>query len=111
MLRDVTLSAALAGFLAAIVGFGSSFAIVVKGLLAAGATPAEASSGLMALSVAMGLGAIGLSAISRQPISLAWSTPGAALLASGSAAPGGFAGAVGAFLICAADCRRPVEAA
>jgi benzoate membrane transport protein len=101
MLRDLTPQAAIAGLLAAIVGFGSSFAIVVKGLLSAGASPAEAASGLMALSIAMGLCAILLSALTRLPVSIAWSTPGAALLASGAAGPGGFAGAVGAFLVCA----------
>ncbi|MGL4729627.1 MAG: benzoate/H(+) symporter BenE family transporter [Bosea sp. (in: a-proteobacteria)] len=101
MLRDLSWQAAIAGLLSAIVGFGSSFAIVVKGLTAAGASPAETSSGLMALSVAMGLCAILLSAMTRLPVSIAWSTPGAALLASGASAPGGFAGAVGAFLVCA----------
>jgi benzoate membrane transport protein len=114
MLRDFTMPAALAGLLAAIVGFGSSFAIVVKGLMAVGASPAEASSGLMALSIAMGLCAILLSAWTRLPVSIAWSTPGAALLASGAAAPGGFAGAVGAFIICAglillASVWKPLE--
>ncbi|WP_420410752.1 benzoate/H(+) symporter BenE family transporter [Roseibium sp.] len=90
-----------AGLLAAIVGFASSFAIVIQGLLAVGASTAEATSGLMALSIAMGLCAIVASLWTRIPVSIAWSTPGAALLASAGPVDGGFAAAVGAFLICA----------
>ena len=88
-----------AGLLAAFVGFASSFAVVLRGLSAAGATPAEAASGLMAVSVAMGIGGIWLSLRTRMPVSVAWSTPGAALLASTGAVEGGFAAAVGAFLV------------
>ena len=89
-----------AGVLAAFVGFASSFAVVLKGLSAMGASPAQAASGLMALSVAMGMCAIGLSLWRREPISIAWSTPGAALLASSAVPEGGFPAAVGAFLVC-----------
>ena len=90
------------GLLASFVGFASSFAIVLKGLSAVGASPEQASSGLLALSVAMGLGGIVLSAMHKMPISVAWSTPGAALLISTPAVDGGYNVAVGAFLICAA---------
>ncbi|WP_145138342.1 benzoate/H(+) symporter BenE family transporter [Roseomonas gilardii] len=90
-----------AGLLAAFVGFASSFAVVLNGLHAAGASPAQAASGLMALAVAMGLCGILLSLRSRMPVSVAWSTPGAALLASSGAIAGGFPVAVGAFLVSA----------
>lgn len=93
-----TLPAIAAGLLASFVGFASSFAVVLRGLTEAGATPAQAASGLMAVSIAMGIGGIWLSWRSRMPISVAWSTPGAALLASTGAPEGGFAVAVGAFL-------------
>lgn len=89
-----------AGLLAAFVGFASSFAVVLQGLMAVGATRAEAASGLMALAIAMGLGGIVLSLWRRQPISVAWSTPGAALLATSGAPEGGFPAAIGAFLVC-----------
>ena len=92
----------MAGLLAAVVGFGSSFAVVLQGLAAAGASPVQAASGLLALSVAMGLLAISLSLIYRIPIAVAWSTPGAALLVSAGMPEGGFAAAVGAFLAAAA---------
>ena len=88
-----------AGLLAAFVGYASSFAVVVQGLNAVGASQAESTSGLAALAIAMGVCAIWLSARSRLPISVAWSTPGAALLASTGPVPGGFAAAVGAFLV------------
>ena len=90
-----------AGFLAAFVGFASTFAVVLRGLAGAGASPAEASSGLMALCVAQGLCALWLSARTRMPISMAWSTPGAALLAASGEVEGGFPAAVGAFLLAA----------
>jgi benzoate membrane transport protein len=94
--------AVAAGLLASFVGFASSFAVVLQGFAAMGASPAEAASGLMAVSVAMGLCAIFLSLRHRLPISIAWSTPGAALLASSATPAAGFAGAVGAFLLCGA---------
>ena len=101
MWRETSIQPISAGFLAAFVGFASSFAIVIKGLTAVGASPMEAASGLMALSIAMGLCAITLSLFTRMPVSIAWSTPGAALLASSGAVEGGFPAAIGAFLICA----------
>ncbi len=88
-----------AGLLAAFVGFASSFAVIIQGLTAMGASQAQAASGLMALSISMGLCAIYLSLRTRQPISIAWSTPGAALLAATALPEGGFPVAIGAFLI------------
>jgi benzoate membrane transport protein len=90
-----------AGLLAAFVGFAGSFAVVIRGLTAVGATPAQAASGVMALSIAMGLCGILLSLRLRMPISVAWSTPGGALLATSGPVVGGFSGAVGAFMVTA----------
>lgn len=89
-----------AGLLSAFVGFASSFAVILQGLTAVGASQAQAASGLMALSLAMGFCAIILSWKTRLPISIAWSTPGGALLASSAIAEGGFNAAVGAFILC-----------
>lgn len=97
--RSDLVRAAAAGLIAAFVGFSSSFAVVLEGLSKVGASHAQAASGLMALCVAMGLCAIFLSLRSRLPISIAWSTPGAALLAGSAGSHGGFPAAVGAFLI------------
>lgn len=104
MKNSLSLSAFMAGILATFVGFSSSFAIVVHGLQAAGASVAEAASGLLALSVAMGLCGVFLSWRTRLPVTVVWSTPGAAFLAT--LAPAGadeaFAVAVGAFMVSAA---------
>ncbi|MDP9796908.1 benzoate membrane transport protein [Catenuloplanes nepalensis] len=88
----------VAGAVTAIVGFASSFAIVLAGLRAVGASPAEASSGLLAGCVAVGLVAIILGVRHRLPIAIAWSTPGAALLVATGVPAGGWPAAVGAFL-------------
>ncbi|MEV6071747.1 benzoate/H(+) symporter BenE family transporter [Nocardia sp. NPDC052001] len=88
-----------AGVVTALVGFTSSFAVVLAGLNAMGATAAQAASGLLAVSVTMAVGILVLSLRYRMPITLAWSTPGAALLASTGAVSGGWAAAVGAFAV------------
>lgn len=102
MLKSISIHAVFAGVLAAFVGFASSFAVVVQGLRAVGASEAEAASGLMMLSIAMGLCGIVLSLKTRMPVSVAWSTPGAALLTSTGAVAGGFHAAVGAFFVSSA---------
>ena len=88
-----------AGILTALVGFGSTFAVVLQGLAAVGASPAQAASGLMAVCLAMGVLGLGLSLALKMPISVAWSTPGAALMAATGAVQGGFAAATGAFIL------------
>tara|TARA_R110002020_G_scaffold400596_10_gene610925 strand:- start:28330 stop:29490 length:1161 start_codon:yes stop_codon:yes gene_type:complete len=93
---------AATGLVVAIVGFFGTFPIVIQGLLAVGASPAQASAGLMASAMAMGLAAIALSLWFRMPVSVAWSTPGAALLAVSAAPQGGFPMAVGAFIVAGA---------
>ena len=100
MFRDFSVQSLFMGLLIAFVGFASSFAVVLHGLTGVGASEAQAASGLMALSISMGVCAIVISAVTRLPVSIAWSTPGAALLASAGAVEGGFNAAVGAFLVC-----------
>lgn len=92
---------ATAGILAAVVGFAGVFTVVLQGLAAVGATPAQAASGLLVLCVIKGALGIWLSYRMRQPISIAWSTPGAALLIATGLPAGGFPAAVGAFLVTA----------
>jgi benzoate membrane transport protein len=99
VVRDLSLSALVAGFVAVLVGFTSSVAIVFAAAQALGATPAQATSWIWALGLGMGLTSIGLSLAFRQPVLTAWSTPGAALLAgtAGVSMPE----ATGAFVACA----------
>ena len=89
----------VAGALAALIGFASSFAIVLAGLQAMGATPLQAAMGLGILKIMTGLASIGLGVYFRMPVALAWSTPGAAFLATVATPSGGFSEACGAFLI------------
>lgn len=102
-LSDMSVSAFVAGFVAVLVGFTSSVAIVFSAAQALGAGPAEISSWMWALGLGMGLCSVVPSLWLRQPVMIAWSTPGAAVLATAAAA-GGFRlpEAVGAFLVSAA---------
>jgi benzoate membrane transport protein len=99
MRNGLSAQAVSSGLLAALIGFVSSFAIVARGLQAAGATPDQAASGLLAMSVAMGVAGIVLSVWTRVPVSVVWCTPGAALLISAPPVAGGFGYAVGAFIL------------
>lgn len=101
--RDLTLSAATAGFVAVLVGFTSSVAIVFQAAQAFGATPAQITSWMWALGLGMGLTSAIPSLILKQPVMIAWSTPGAAVLAT-AGVTGGFsmAEAIGAFMVCGA---------
>ena len=74
-----------AGFVAVLIGFTSSAAIIFQAAAAAGATPAQISSWIFALGLGMGVTCIGLSLYYRTPVVTAWSTPGAALLITGLA--------------------------
>lgn len=97
-----TVRPVVAGLLSAIVGYASSFTLVLAGLRAVGADPAQAASGLLVTCLGIGIAGTVLTLRYRMPIAIAWSTPGAALLVGAGPVPGGFPTAVGAFLVCAA---------
>jgi benzoate membrane transport protein len=88
-----------AGFVAVLVGFTSSAVIVFQAAAAAGATPAQIGSWIMALGLGMAVTCVGLSGFYRMPIVTAWSTPGAALLAT-SLVGVPMSDAIGAFVFC-----------
>lgn len=98
-MRPGTAAPVTAGVVSALVGFTSSAVVLLAGLAAVGASPAQASGGLLAASVLMGLATVGLSVSTRVPVAAAWSTPGAALLVSTGAVTGGWPAAVGAFAV------------
>lgn len=107
LLKDFSLSAATAGFVAVLVGFTSSVAIVFSAARAFGATDSQLTSWMWALGLGMGLCTLVPSLILRKPVMVAWSTPGAAVLAIAGTAGASGAGysmneAVGAFMVCAA---------
>jgi len=99
--KDLSLSAFVAGFVAVLVGFTSSVAIVFQAAQAFGANAAEIASWMWALGLGMGLASALPSLLWKKPVMIAWSTPGAAVLAVAGA---GFTmnEAVGAFMVCAA---------
>jgi benzoate membrane transport protein len=96
---DFSSQAAVQGLIVALVGYTSSVAILIKGLAAMGASEAEIVSGLVFVGLAKGAAAILLSLSSRMPVSVAWSTPGLALLGATGAVAGGFPAVIGAFII------------
>ena len=90
-----------AGFIAVLVGYTGSAVIVFQAAQAAGADASQIGSWMMALGIGMGISSLGLSWYYKMPIVTAWSTPGAALLAT-SLDGVSLAQATGAFLFSAA---------
>ncbi len=88
-----------AGLLAAVVGFASTFTVVLAGFSAVGASPAQAASGLMTICIVQGIVGVALSLFTRLPISIVWSTPGSALLIATGVQPGGYPTALGAIVV------------
>ncbi len=91
--------AVVAGVVTAVVGYTGAFAVVLTGLQGVGASPSQAASGLAVLCLTMGVATIFLSVRHRMPITIAWSTPGAALLASTGVPEGGWSAAIFAFIV------------
>ncbi|WP_309678277.1 benzoate/H(+) symporter BenE family transporter [Polaromonas sp.] len=101
--KDLNLSAFTAGFVAVLVGFTSSVAIVFQAAQAFHATPAQTASWMWALGMGMGLCSALPSLWLKKPVMVAWSTPGAAVLATAGLAGGfGMGEAVAAFMASAA---------
>jgi benzoate membrane transport protein len=98
-LADLSPQAMATGLLVALVGYASSVTVVIQGLRAVGASTDEIASALVVLGIAKGIVAIALSLWTRMPISIAWSTPGLALLAATGPVAGGFPAVVGAFIL------------
>lgn len=86
-------------FVASIVGFGGTLAIIIAAADAVGATQAQTASWVTALCIAMAIESAYLSWRTRMPVISAWSTPGAALIAASTGYT--IEQAVGAFIIAA----------
>jgi len=93
-------STATAALVATVAGAGGTLPVVLAAAAAVGATPAQASSWVSGLGIATAVSALILSVRYRMPMITAWSTPGAALIASTSGVPG-INAAVGAFVLAA----------
>ena len=99
-MADTSLSAVVAGFIAMMTGVTSSLVLMFQAGQAAGLTSAQISSWIWALFMGMAVCSIGLSLRYRSPITVAWSTPGAALLIT-SLGGVAYPEAIGAFITCA----------
>ena len=98
---------------AALVGYGSTIALLLSAAAALGATPAQTTSWVLAICLAKAAGSAILSVYARVPVVLAWSTPGAALIAatSGITMAEGVAAFVAAgLMIAATGLIRPLGA-
>ena len=71
-----------AGLVAGLVGYGSTIALVLSAAAALGATPSQTASWVFTICIAKAIGTAFLSTYARVPMVLAWSTPGAALVAA-----------------------------
>ncbi|GMQ49510.1 benzoate/H(+) symporter BenE family transporter [Vibrio sp. 10N] len=96
--KNSTLHHMTAGFTAVLVGYTSSVVIILQAATAAGASPEQIESWLLALGVTMGVTSIGFSWYYKVPILTAWSTPGAAILVS-SATEYDMSALIGAFVV------------
>ncbi|MFH9425150.1 benzoate/H(+) symporter BenE family transporter [Streptomyces sp. NPDC017529] len=98
LLRDASLSAVLAGFVAVIVSYSGPLVIVLAAANAGHLDRTQTSSWVWAISIGSGLTCIALSLRTRMPVITAFSTPGAALLVTSLGAYS-YAEAVGAFVV------------
>jgi benzoate membrane transport protein len=91
----------LAGTVASITGQAASTGVVIAATTALGATPTQIVSVVFVMLLLYGSLSILLSWRYKMPISIVWSTPGAALLVSAGGLNYGYATAVGAFMFSA----------
>ena len=91
------LSIPVSAFVAAIVGFGGTLAVIIAAADAVGASQQQTASWVTAICLAMAAESLWLSWRTKMPVITAWSTPGAALIAASA----GFSigEAVGAFIL------------
>lgn len=76
------LSMISAALVAALIGYGSTIALVLAAAQAVGASPAQSASWVAAVCFGKAIGSALLSTWKRVPVLLAWSTPGAAVIAA-----------------------------
>ncbi|MBX8597499.1 benzoate/H(+) symporter BenE family transporter [Pseudomonas cichorii] len=98
-LADSSPSAVVAGFIAMMTGCTSSLVLMLQAGQTAGLSTGQMSSWLLTMFIGMAVCSIGLSLRYRTPISVAWSTPGAALLIT-TLGGVGYPEAIGAFITC-----------
>lgn len=98
LVRDLSLSAVLAGVVAVVVSYSGPLVIVLSAARAGHLDAAQTGSWIWAISIGSGLTCIGLSLLTRMPVITAWSTPGAALLVT-SIGSYAYGEVIGAFVV------------
>lgn len=98
---DLSLSAVCAGFVAMAVSYAGPMLVIVQAASQAGLAAQQTASWVWAVSVGSGVTGLLLSLLTRQPVIVAWSVPGAALLLT-TLGDYSFAEAIGAYLVAAA---------
>ncbi len=98
--RTLPITAWSSALIATLIGFGGTVALVVQVMQVLGASAEQTGSAVTALCLSIGLAGGALSLGLRMPVVLAWSTPGAALLA-GTTADISWPVALGVFVISA----------
>ncbi|MBV1777920.1 benzoate/H(+) symporter BenE family transporter [Paeniglutamicibacter sp. ABSL32-1] len=98
VLGDVSVSAVCAGFIAVAVSYAGPMLVILQAAERAGLDPARTASWVWAVSVGSGIVGLLLSLFTRQPVVVAWSVPGAALLLT-VLGDYGFSEAIGAYIV------------
>ncbi|GAA2121199.1 benzoate/H(+) symporter BenE family transporter [Kocuria atrinae] len=98
--KDWSLSATLAGFVAVVVSYAGPLLVVLEAARAAGLSTEQTASWVWAISVGSGITCVLCSWWFRQPVMVAWSIPGAALLIT-SLGNFSFSDAIGAYIVTA----------
>ncbi|HET8794935.1 MAG TPA: benzoate/H(+) symporter BenE family transporter [Arthrobacter sp.] len=96
----MSLSAVTAGFVAVAVSYAGPMLVVLQAAHSAGLSREQTTSWIWAIAVASGVTCIALSLCTRQPVVVAWSIPGAALLLT-ALGDYDYSDAIGAYIVAA----------
>jgi len=98
-MKNAAITPYLAGTVASTTGSIATFGIAIAGLSAMGASQSQTSTAIVVMLIGYGVLSITLSIWLKMPISIVWSTPGAAFLATSSGIGVGFEQPSGQFIV------------
>jgi benzoate membrane transport protein len=98
--KSFSLSAVTAGFVAVAISYAGPMLVVLQAAQSAGLSAERTTSWVWSLAVASGVTCVLLSLLTRQPIVVAWSVPGAALLLT-ALGNYDYSDAIGAYVVAA----------
>ncbi len=97
--RDISMSAVVAGFVAVAISYAGPLLVVLEAARAGGLSADVTSSWVWAISVGSGVACILGSLVTKQPVMIAWSIPGAAVLMT-TLDSYSINEAIGAYIVC-----------